>query len=241
MTENSLPDRFTSSSLVRQLQLLTGAKVQAPPPGLDTRLGELIDLSDSVQLANAQMPPLSGTYEASAVAGTNARADFLEVRATLLKGLEKSFNPGSGYVRIKLPRPGHVAAGQEGEAFAPYQRFYAAHQREIDFRVQGLRQRVRDVLTQSTPDLKQLARLDETMAELTSSYSRKGFNRVSDLLFTRYADLQDPDLLDGDDSPHHRFCLELKNLLLAEIEARLDPVLGLLEALDEHLDNTDNE
>ena len=40
---------------------------------------------------------------------------------------------------------------------------------------------------------------------------------------------------------HQQLCSKMQELLLAEIEARLLPVLGLIEATNEHSDNTQHE
>ena len=84
--------------------------------------------------------------------------------------------------------------------------------------------------------------LDNTL----TGYARKGFGAVPRVLEKRFLalwpDRQHSLLSDapGDDPREwmeegawlHRFCQEMKTLLLAELDARLEPVQGLIMALE---------
>ncbi len=236
MTQALAQDRLTRSALVRQLAELTNRTHGSTGARLDNWLGERVDFSDSVTLARAHLPAGHHDHDEPTPAASSVKDDFLEVRATLLRNLEKSYNPGGEYVRIKLPAAPEVISGREAEAFAVYHRFYSAWQREIDFRVQGLRQRTASALASTAPELAQLAALDGTIAEIIAQHGRKCFSHAPLLLGERFLALHDPDLLAPSESPHNIICREMRSLLHAEIEARLLPVLGLVEALDEHLE-----
>ena len=90
------------------------------------------------------------------------------------------------------------------------------------------------------------ARIDAVLDNTLTGYARKGFGAVPGVLEKRFLalwpDRQHSLLSDtpGDDPQDwmkegawlHRFCQEMKTLLLAELDTRLEPVQGLLMALE---------
>ena len=230
------------SRLVRLLTDLAVSDVELSHKHFARRLGQMIDLSDSISLSSAQLRIATLDFEPSGGAGQAIREDFLQARTTIVQSVMNSFFPNGGYTRIKLPKMDGQAPSDEAASFEPYQRFYGAQQREIDFRVQGLQERTRNALAGISRELAQLSALDKAIGETLSAHSRRIFALVPGLLRARFEFLteeyaqgsaeyrQNPDqwttLLE-------QFHAEMRALLLAEIEARLLPVLGLIEALDE--------
>lgn len=184
MTQISSQARYSGSRLVRLLSSFGSLAPDIAPLSADQRLGSLIDLSDSIRISAAQLRPPKEHFEASSVSLESVRRDFLEVRAKLLTGIDTSFAPDEGYCRIRLPL---FDPSQETPATVePYQRFYLGHQRDMDFRIQGLRERTRTAAAGCSPELAQLVKLDATLSDVMSAHSRRSFAAVPALLGVRF-------------------------------------------------------
>ena len=173
------------------------------------------------------------------------RAEFLRRGRVIIESTLATFVPGGTSSRIRLPSLS--GGGREAVAAVrdPHLRFYAANQREIDFRIRTLHTRVREGVEALSPDLARLVALDKALADIVAPQSRRLFASIPGLLGRRYDRLleacapasgsageeDDPWLvmLDG-------FRWEMREVLLAEFEARLLPVTGLIEAMDSVLD-----
>jgi hypothetical protein len=131
------------------------------------------------------------------------------------------------------------------EIAAPYRHFYTARQREVELRTRQMHTRARDALTGHSPRLARLAALDAALHKAISAHNRSLFAAVPRLVETRFMQLWD-DLVAAIPNPgertaacadlHARMRREMLALLLAEIDTRLLPAQGLVEALDEHND-----
>ena len=161
-----------------------------------------------------------------------------------------------------LPRPTAETLVDPEAGFQAYQRFYNLHQSQLDHRVLLLRRQLQEALAGQSPQLAQLAELDRSLADKLGDYTRRVFASIPRLLAQRfyflnqqYRAVQDaqrsaagdsemklelePELMS--DSPAlwmqkgawlDNFFTEMQGLLLAELELRLLPVMGLMEALD---------
>ena len=138
--------------------------------------------------------------------------------------------------------------------FAPYHRYYLAHQRDMNASIGPLRAHVRAALAAHSPALKRLAALDGVMEQALEARERKLLATVPGRLAKRFeqllvahraaqADTQaDPRTsIQAADEPDRwmqpggwlaGFCAEMQAVLLAELEVRLQPIAGLIEALD---------
>jgi hypothetical protein len=221
--------------LIRQLADMSAVTGETLPEPADLRLGRLLDLSSSIRIAAAQLAGTEADFSPSGPAPQVVRDDYLAVRATLLKAVEASFNPGPGYTRLKLPRFEDMPEGDEQALLGACQRFYASQQREIVFRIAGLRERVSYAVAQQSPGLSQLVALDATLGDALSALGTRCFEAIPALLGRRFTRLRLFPALDSGAASYDKFCREMKALLLAEIDARLLPILGLVEALDDHL------
>jgi len=121
--------------------------------------------------------------------------------------------------------------------------------------VQPLRVNVRDALAKASPRLKQLADLDATFEAILRERESKLLATVPVLLKKRFehlykahqqalVDAQQADDPAGWMNPGAwlaRFCKDMQTLLLAEVALRLQPTVGLIEALTEPSDNEQRE
>ena len=214
------------------------------------RLGQLIDLSDSVNISRVHAQHSATSFTASTTSEEAITAEFLQVRNAIVASIIKSFEEGTGLRRIKLPRPGLEPPADAASGYEPYGRFYASHQREMDSKIQQLRKQVREAAQGASAELAQLVVLDEALCNTLTVHSRSFFAAIPGLLARRYAHLLNEYTV-ARESPQGNsgswpellelFCQNMQNLLLAEVEARLLPTQGLIEALHSEIENTHHE
>jgi hypothetical protein len=205
--------------------MATGA-ASAPPQHLGQQLGRMIDLPNSVSLS-ATLAGLSRlVFEPLEEDPVRARDDFLRVHAAMIGAVLRSLSPERGPSRIRWPEP----VGEEAVPVEAYGKFYAANQREMEARVRGLQERVRDVLTGARPELAQLVSLESALGNAFQARARRLYAAIPAIVSRHLEQLRDA----GVDAPEARLRDEVQTLLLAEVEARLLPVQGLIEALDDY-------
>jgi hypothetical protein len=253
MTRVLTRTHFHSSRLLRRLTELAAVQAQAPGMAFAERLGLWVDYTDAIALYavhNAsQAAPCAETSAApSAELGSGCvdiAADFARIRASLEQAISRSAAPKRGQSGFGLPMPGADAPADLGSAFEPYRRYYLAQQRDMDLSVPPLRARVRDALAAAPGALQQLAALDGAFENILSEREARLLATLPQLLKKRFAHLRaqhQQTLVDTQqaDRPEQwmqagawlaRFCHELQTVLLAELDLRLQPAVGLLEAL----------
>ena len=238
MTQASSQLSLNGSRLVRCLTELAVTDVEISHSRFAGRLGQLIDLADSITLSSAlgKLPTMA--FEPAAVETAAVTDKFLGMRTTIMRSVIRSFDPCAGGSRIKLPVPRADSPSDTAAAYEPYLRFYRAHQREFDLRIQRLQLQVREAATGFSPELAQLAALDSVLGDTLALHTRKFFTVIPRLLGKHFEQLA------GEYPPmelHEHFCDDMQGLLLAEIETRLLPVLGLIEALNTHTEKNTYE
>ena len=241
------PTHFNSSILMRVLADLGVASAAAAGPAFAEKLGLWVSFTDAIALSavhnqipiQAQVAPvrkLSVAYTAIADEVTNTRAGLVHL-ITRRGGLAR------GKSHIQLPEPPDTATIGVA-AYEPYRRFYTAHQREMEATLGPLRAKVRAVLASLSPALQQLAALDATLDNILCERESKLLTKVAPLLQKRFVHLlrtqqqalhtseqtAPPVIRMKDGTWLARFCHELQTVLLAELDLRLQPTLGLLEA-----------
>lgn len=214
------------------------------------RLGQLIDLSHSVNISRVHAQRSANAFTASTESDEAITAEFLQVRNAIVASIIKSFEDGTGLRRIKLPQSDPEAPADAASGYEPYGRFYAAHQREMDNKIQQLRKQVREAAQGASAELAQLVVLDEALGDTLTVHSRKFFAAIPGLLARRYAYLLNEYTVASDNPQGNSgswpellelFCQNMQSLLLAEVEARLLPTQGLIEALHSEIENTHHE
>ncbi len=239
------------SRLVSLLTDLSASKLSSAEYNLAERLGHLVGLSGSITLANGlrKLP-----YEAGRSLLDDAavlHGEVLDSRERMINVIASSFNAEAD-IHIKVPSATGGLRPEALQTYEPYQRFYTAHQVEMAVGVSNLRARVRAVMSGFCVELHQLAELDKTLDESLAVHTRKLFNVIPKLLEQRFKSLLqahrqdmngnvDNDLENWLDSGGwlDLFYRDMRELLLAEFDVRLQPVLGLLEALNEQTDTSE--
>ncbi len=228
----------SSSRLVRALAALDVSDARVSHHQFSARLGRLFDLSDSLDLARLHARLGRLPFERSGVTAEALRQDFLSSREAILGAVLRGFDPGRAPARLSFPLEQDAPPADIDAAVAACERFYAAQQRDLDFRVRNLQSWVREALAGLSPQLAQLAALDEGLGDTLELQMRRLYPTVAGLLGKRIRYLllgQRNESTDGTSAwsdTLRQIRSESRELLLAEAESRLLPVLGLMEALD---------
>lgn len=209
---------LSSSRLVRLLA--DGVPAGTPSAGLDfaERLSLWLDAFDAINLQAAHQAIRAVATAAPAPAQARARTraveeDFRQVRAVLSQAI--ALDP--------VALDAHVDDG----GFGPYRRRQQDLQRQMEQMVGALRDHVRQALARRSPRLRQLAALDAAMEQLLARREQALLPAAPSLLERRFAEARAQD-----GAWREAYGQEWRQLLLAELELRLEPVAGLIDALD---------
>jgi hypothetical protein len=239
-----------SSTLPRLVHLLTGlavADAELSHSRFAERLGQFVDLPDSIALSALHGRLAALDSGPATMPREEIREEFLRLRGTIVQSLIQGFIAGAGSTRTRLPDIAGEELTAEALEYEPYRRFYVAQQREVDFRTRNLHARVREAAAGLSPELARLCALDSALGNILATHARRFFATIPKLLQARFDHLlggHTAATAAGKPAPREalqqtlgQFCGEMQALLLAEIEARLLPALGLVEALEESSDN----
>lgn len=255
MTKVAKHKPVKGSKLVRLLSEYQLSDIETTYKNFAERLGTLIDLSDSVSLAESlraipKMSAPAGDASLKTTQDDHIVDVFLKHRSLVLNSILKSFDLSAVFVQLKLPVPKLDTPLNEASNFDQYQRFYLLHQSELDFKIEQLRAVVRKLIASRSLNLSQLAALDQTISKSMSGHTRKHFSIVPKILKIRFEQLyfEYCDNISSDEQKDNiaswlesdgwltQFYAEMQQLLLAEFEVRLQPVIGLVEAYNEEIE-----
>lgn len=145
--------------------------------------------------------------------------------------------------RVRRELAASISAGAEVDAdpaatgaaaYAPYRRHHLAQQRAMENRIAPLRTHVRAALSNHGPELARLAALDAVLEKALAARERHLLSNVPALLEQHAARLRkDPSSPPAAWPAVHR--QNLQDALLAELEIRLQPIEGMMEALSHRL------
>jgi hypothetical protein len=243
-----LPRIFSSSRLVRLLSDLASVEVETSKQDVAERLGGWLGVYDAITL-HAAHQSINTVDEKKQSNERLARPvaleeEFHRVRSALVKSITASgAAPASGKQPGKPVRPPE-AATEADVGYAPYHRRYLDQQRQMALRIDTLRAHIRQAITKVSPQLGQLASVDAVMEQMFGGREKKLLSTVSVLLERRFEHLRKthqlgPGAAQQQDDPalwrqpggwQDVFGKELEEVLLAELELRFQPVVGLIEA-----------
>jgi len=245
----------------RLLQFLSDMAVSEIPltqTHFSERLGRLIDIGESMKLSafHDDLPGI--TAKPTTEINTSPKKEVMHIRQLLIKSIAESFIMPEGSSRIELPIFKEDTPLEQLATFEPYQRFYLSHQREFENKLQRLQSRVKGLISELSNDLAQLAALDEVIKMTLLPHTRKYLTVIPKLLEKRFDVLLQTYLTEHEEAideikqnqPNteiqqkwtqangwlNHFFIDMQGLLLAELELRLLPVMGLLEAVDEKVE-----
>jgi hypothetical protein len=227
MTRAVTRTHFHNSPLIRILTDLSAIEMTEPSREFAEKLAQWVGFADAITLhgvhnagsADAVRPKL-----AAALASTvNPDGEFATAQAKLETSIRASFAANADLFADLL--------GNEAPVYAPFRKFYMAHQRDMELTVKKFRVKARARLAEASPALKQLAALDMAFDGILVEREKKLLSSLPSLMERRFKQLQA-----AHSQPEGwlaRFGQELQTVLLAELELRLQPTLGLIEALND--------
>lgn len=243
MAKATTRTHFHSSRLIRVLADLALLETAAPGAAFAERLGHWVAFTDAITLCAVQnaATPASAVTAATAPTGANVAQAFAQLRSEL---------------EASIARAGAALAPPSD--YEPYRRHYVAQQRDMEARLGPLRVRLREALDRAAPALRQLAALDAAFEGILAEREARLLCTLPLLLNKRFAQLRQahaPDPAQPEAAPppappppgkpgaaaaprlpasawQLRFGQELQTVLLAELDLRLQPALGLLEAFE---------
>jgi len=185
------------------------------------RLAQWLSAADTVRLHAALPPGPVGALSSAMQPGASpllarAQAELDQVREALVKG-----------VAAQAAQALRDASHELDAGHAPHRKRHLDQQAQMALRIAALRARLRQVLSQTSPRLHQLAVLDAVLEHSLSVREQKWMAAVPLLFERRFEQLRQA----RPDDWHSAFVAETQDLLLAELELRLQPLMGLMHAL----------
>lgn len=220
---------FADSALVRLLARWNEAQVRAPAAPTAERLSQWLAWTDAIALSTVLNAPAA---RAKAAAGTPD-----DECARVRDGLARTIREDSLYANVDDDAPEHTAID-----FAPYRLRYLARQQAMEAGVGPLRAKLRNALAARSAEMAKLATVDAVMEQALEAREHSLLATVPAMLEKRFKGLRQaampaPDASEADAAPRAWlpvFHQDIRDLLLAELDFRFQPVDGLLEALRSH-------
>lgn len=253
MTQAVPRTHFHRSTLMRCLAELGADESIDTGKAFAEQLSQWIHFADAISLsavlsdgaAQPARPPPARTAERAAACET-ASAAFHRVHSLLSQSITAICSPTPGKTHIRPPELVLALPLDLPANWAGYRRFHEAHQRDMELHLQPLRSTLREALANASPQLGKLAALDAVLEKILRERESKLLARVPQLLRKRFEQLcqeHQQHLLAAqrEDNPAGwlrpggwlaRFNQDLRTLLLAELELRLQPAQGLMEVLN---------
>lgn len=188
MTQAVSRTRFNSAGLVRILAELAVADVADPKQTFAERLGEWLDFKDALALYSALNSAATGAPSRAAPAAA-LRGQLVQVRGELAAAVAAAGTTQPGGTNLALPTPLPNAAPESAADFAPFHRYYLAHQRAMAAAVSPLRASARTALAGQSAALRQLAALDAVLDQALAAREASLLATVPVLLGKRFAHL----------------------------------------------------
>lgn len=256
--ESSLRSTFGSSSLVRLLG--EWAPVEPDAAGMDVaeRLSLWFGAFDAIRLQAAHQairaiePPAAGARPDAARQRARSLAQDVErVRGALAHAIAQdpvqlAAGPGLRQAagRVEPPTWGE-SPNLADVTYALYQQRHAELQRQMDLMIAPLREHVRQAVVRAAPRLKPLAAIDAALQEALGGREQALLSAVSVLPERRFEQLRaahrervaaqgeadEPATWRRSGAWLHAFEADWRAALRAEVDLRLEPVQGLVEAL----------
>lgn len=249
---------INSSSLVRFLTENAMIDAVQVGEGVGQRLGDWLHFRQAIALHGVLHPeqppePIPAHQQRAALIPPQALAAYVEkIRAQLAESVTQGAPAGSGLARIDMPAAVLDDPIEPKTAFEPYRRFHSAHQRQMESTLRNLRAQLRLQLSKRGSSGQQLAALDAAFENILAERESALLAKISKLLEKRFAQAlkahmlavakADADAADTEATTRKPPRVDpsswlmpmrqnLRQALLAELDTRLQPALGLLEAI----------
>ncbi|HEX5683450.1 MAG TPA: DUF3348 domain-containing protein [Ideonella sp.] len=251
MTRGSQHTGFTGSPLVRLLARLTEVDVSEAKPAFAERLSQWLGWADAISLSAALNAPAAAAAArpASKADASTDEGEFARLRSALVNAVINDSPLALGQRRAGRRAPVQDTTPMEPAAdFPPYRSRYFAKQQAMELAIAPLRARLRATLASRSPAMAQLAAVDAVMEQVLGEQERSLLSTVPVLLEKRFESLRQAALAtvapNGPDEAEptpagpaakapwlEEFGQDMQHVLLVELDLRLQPIEGLLEAL----------
>ena len=232
---------LTGSAFIRALAALNDVPAPEAPDAFAQRLAHWFDWTQAFSLS-AALADASARSDVPTLVGPGALAaderEVARVRAALVKAIDGAPAGGVEPRRIGRPLAGTVAPTEMAADFATYRQRYTKCQLAMETQIVPLRRRLRSTLADRSSALAKLAELDSVMEQVVGAQERALLATVAGRLEPRFEEWRGstPDAASPEPPSQpgpwlERFHQQMRSLLLAELDLRLQPVEGLLEAL----------
>lgn len=179
------------------------------------RLGEWLNVADAIALNSAHqaLPAVArAPRPAARKSATDMQAEVQRVRHTLTQAIST---------------PLHPPTEATDTAFAPHHQRCLDQQRRMEMSIDALRDHLRQTLSATSPRLAQLAVLDATLDQMFGGREQKVLAGLPAFLKARFEQLRQAQ----PDAWPPLFEQDFQQALMAELDLRLQPVVGMIEAL----------
>lgn len=241
---------FLSSSLIRVLSDLALVDVVEPEVSFAEQMGHWLNLNDAITLCAVHTAnPSPTSFGVKRVEKVVLIDEFERVRANLVNSITRCDWRSAGRVAMALLSSESIEPIDLPSAYEPYHQNYLVLQRAMDSSIPSLRGRVREVLARRSSSLRQLATLDAAFDAILRDRESKLFTTIPSLLERRFEHLfktcqrtQVASQPAGKPAQQTKscawldlFCQELQTVLMAELDTRLQPTIGLMEAFNNEI------
>lgn len=175
---------------------------------------DAIGLQATHQAVRAMAAPAPAQPAGRAAARVSPAQDLQRVRGLLARAIAQPVAP---------PEEG-------GHGFVPYAERHLELQRQMELAIPPLRAHVREEASRQSARLRQLAALDAAMEQALAARGQALLAKLPAWLKRRFEQLRASAAGDEDKDWLDAFDREWRQALLAELEVRLAPVAGLVEA-----------
>ena len=242
--------RLHSSELLHFLVSQGMAEAAADTADVGQSLGDWLDFRQAIALQafigsvdDRAAQPVQATARVDADV---LRKRFAQVRHALEQSIVQGSVPAPGLPRIELPATELEHPIDPKTVFDPFRRYCIGHQRQMDNIIRSLRIQLRGMLGKGPTAHRQLSELDGIFENVLHPRESRLLGQIPTQFEKRFAKLLKQHMkalqeaADADEpAPRTTPWLAplreaMRDALLAELDLRLQPVLGLIEALTPH-------
>lgn len=209
------------ANLTRQLAELALLEHAGSTDGFAEKLSVWVDFRQAITLhgIHSTASPVQ-TNRKRADPGQSMQAELTRRRAVLTAAIQQ-------------PLPAPDLSLQPAKAYEPLRRHHLRLQRDMGLQIQQLRSHIRKLLSGVSPSLQKLIELDAAFEHMLSEREGQLFSTATALLETHFKQQWK---LHAQDPPANwlpAFGHDLQTALSNELEVRLHPTAGLIEAYNE--------
>ncbi|MEO5736133.1 MAG: DUF3348 domain-containing protein [Variovorax sp.] len=227
MVQVSRRTGVSGSTLVRLLARLTETDVPESKQAFADRLSQWLGWTDAISLSAALSGSPATARSAAAPDASAERAQCARVRSAAASAIAEDMR-------------GAAMDTDTTTGFSPWRQRYLARQQAMATSIGALRGRLRETLATRSPAMARLAAVDAVMEQVLGAHEHRLLATVPALLEKHFKRLRPAD--PAPDAPDNNsgvqpaawldaFGQDMQSVLLAELDIRLQPVEGLLEAL----------